>query len=105
MKINDNPFMVLLGVIMALVGVGAFLGYNYVPATQNMVYVLIALAVMLTLLVVLGKFKENVGILIIVLWLVLLILRKMFNFGFDPYQWLVIGGMPIASGFFLFIGV
>ena len=96
--------MILLGVIMALVGLGSILGFNYVPASQNMVYVMIALAVLLALLVVLGKLKENVGILIIVLWLVLLILRKTLNFEF-VYDWLVIGGMPIASGFFLFIGV
>jgi hypothetical protein len=104
MKINDNPFIILLGVIMAFIGIGSFLGYHYEPATQNMAYIMIALAVLLALMVVLGKLKENVGILIIVLWLVLLIIRKMLNFEF-AYDWLVVSGMPIAAGFFLFIGV
>jgi uncharacterized membrane protein len=104
MKINDNPFMILLGVIMALIGIGSFLGYHFEPATQNMTYIMIAMAVLLALMVVLGKLKENVGILVIVLWLVLLILRKMLNFDF-VYDWLVMSGMPIAAGFFLFIGV
>ena len=44
------------------------------------------------------------GILLIVLWLVLLIIRKTLNFEF-VYDWLVIAGMPIAASFFLFIGV
>jgi hypothetical protein len=104
MKLNENPFMILFGVIMFLVGIGSFLGYRYEPGTQNMVYVLIAIAVLLALLVILGKLKENVGILIIVLWLVLLIIRKTLNFEFT-YDWLVISGMPIASAFFLLIGV
>jgi uncharacterized membrane protein len=89
---------------MALIGIGSFLGYHFEPATQNMTYIMIAMAVLLALMVVLGKLKENVGILVIVLWLVLLILRKMLNFDF-VYDWLVMSGMPIAAGFFLFIGV
>ena len=55
MNINDTPFMILLGVIMALVGLGSFLGIQYEPTTQNMVYVMIALAVLLALMVILGK--------------------------------------------------
>jgi len=104
MKINENPFMVLLGVIMAFLGVGSFLGYHYEPTSQNMLYIMIGIAVLLALMVILGKFKENVGILIIVLWLILLIIRKTLSFEF-PFDWLVVAGMPIAAGLFLFVGI
>ena len=107
MKINSNPFTLLLGIIMLILGIGSFLGYSLLPALAsniNITYIAIAIAVLLALLVFTGKIRETVGTLFICLWIGLMAVMILFNLTF-AYSDLILSIMPIASGIFLVIGL
>ena len=107
MKINSNPFTLLLGIVMLLLGIGSFLGFALFPLLQgyfNVVYITLAVAVLLSMLVFSGRIKESVGTLLIVLWLGLMVVMAWFNINFT-YSDLVLNALPIGAGIFLLIGI
>jgi hypothetical protein len=107
MKLNSNPFTLLLGIIMLILGIGNFLGYSLFPILQgntNLTYVAIAIGVLLALLVFTGKIKETVGTLVICLWIGLMAIVIFFTGSFT-YSDLIIMALPFASGAFLIIGL
>jgi hypothetical protein len=104
MKLNENPIMVVLGFVFATIGVVSFLGYRLFPATGDVAIAMLALAAVIIFLVLFGKVKENVGMLVIALWLILQGVMKMFGLQF-PYSDLLLSGLPVVSGFFLLLGL
>ncbi len=108
MKINSNPFMVLLGIILLLIGAGSFLGYPLFPFLQGniyLTYITIAVAVVLALLVFTSRIKENVGILLIVIWLALMVVLAMNLLEPFSYSDIILSMLPIGAGFFLLVGL
>lgn len=107
MKINSNPFTLLLGIIMLIIGIGSFLGYSLFPILAGNIiitYIAIAVAALLALLVFTSRIKEAVGTLVICIWLGLMAAIILGNASFT-YSDLVLSGLPFAAGLFLLIGL
>ena len=104
MKINTNPFTLLLGIIMLIIGIGSFLGYSLFPILEGnmtLTYIAIGIAVVL---VFTGRIKEAVGTLVISIWLGLMAAIIIGNVVF-AYSDIIVSGLPLASGLFLLIGL
>jgi len=104
MKINGNPIMIVLGIILVGLGVGSFFGFRIFPTNQNMIYAVFAVAALMLILVLMGKTKENVGMFVTMLWLVLMGLMAQFNLQF-AYSNLLLSGLPLAGGLFMLVGL
>jgi len=104
MKINDNPLMVIIGFIMLLIGAMSFFNYRLYPTNQYLIYGVFVLAGLIMLLVFLGKFKENIGMIILAIWLALMGAMSMYNLTY-AYSDLILSILPIGSGFFLILGI
>ena len=104
MKLNDNPLMILLAIILIGLGIGSFLGFRFFPSNQNMVIAVFVLALLMIIIVLAGKVKENTGVIITALWLILMGLIAYFNLKFD-YSDFILSGLPIAAGAFMLIGI
>ena len=104
MKFSGNPIVITLGIILVGLGIGSFFGFRIFPTNQNMVYAVFAVAALLLILVLLGKTKENVGMFVTILWLVLMGLMAQFNLHF-AYSDLLLDGLPVAGGLFMLVGL
>jgi hypothetical protein len=104
MKFNDNPIMVLVGIVLIGVGIFSFLGFRFIPSNLNTQIAVFVLALLLIILVLAGKVKENTGVVITALWLILMGLIAYFNLKFD-YSDLILSSLPIGAGFFMFMGI
>jgi hypothetical protein len=104
MKLNSNPFMIVLGIIMILVGIASFMGYVFVPDNNYLIWGTLGVAVLMAMLVFSGTVKESVGVLMIVIWLALVFAMAYFNFDFT-YSELIRSMLPLGAGFFLLIGL
>lgn len=104
MKFNNSAGMVLLAIILIMLGIGCYIKFSLIPTSQEQMYITAALGVLVLGLVLTGKVKENVGMIVTSIWL--LMLAAMFAFHFDfQYSNLIIPGMPIVAGVFLLIGM
>ena len=97
MKFNDNPIMILLGIVLLGLGVGSFLGYRFFPTNQIMIIAVFILAAILVFLVLAGSLKENVSVVITALWLILMGLMAAFNLQF-AYSSFLLSILPLAAG-------
>ena len=104
MKLNGNPIMILLGIMLVGLGAGSFFGFRIFPTNQNMIYAVFAVAALMLILVLMGKTKENVGMFVTMLWLVLMGLMAQFNLQF-AYSDLLLAGLPLAGGLFMLVGL
>ena len=104
MKFNDNPIMILLGIVLLGLGVGSFLGYRFFPTNQIMIIAVFILAAILVFLVLAGSLKENVSVVITALWLILMGLMAAFNLQF-AYSGFLLSILPLAAGGFMIIGL
>jgi len=104
MKLNENPIMLLLGIILVGVGIGSFLGYRFFPDTQNLIILVFVLAFLLIILTLSGRVKESVGVIIAALWLVLMGLMAYFNLKYS-YSELLLSALPLAGGVFMVMGM
>jgi hypothetical protein len=104
MKFNDNPLMVLLGFFMLLIGASSFFNYRLYPTNYYLIIGVYVLAGLVTLLVFLGKLKANVGMITLAIWLALMGAMSMFNLTY-VYSDLLLSILPLASGFFLILGI
>ena len=104
MKVNSNPIIIVLGLILVALGIGSFFGYRLFPTSQAMVIAVFAVAVLILFLVLMGKIKENVGMFITILWLILMGLMVQFNLQF-AYSGLILDFLPLGAGLFMLIGL
>ena len=104
MKFNDNPMMILLGIILLGLGIGSFFGYRFFPDNQYMIIAVIVLAGLLVLIMLLGHVKENLGIILTIIWLVLMGIMAQFHLQF-AYSDLLLSCLPIGAGFFMLLGI
>jgi hypothetical protein len=104
MKFNDNPIMILLGIILLGLGIGSFFGYRFFPDNQYMIIAVIVLAGLLVLILLLGRVKENLGIILTILWLALMGIMAQFHLQFT-YSDLLLSSLPIGAGFFMLLGI
>ncbi len=104
MKFNENPIMVLLGLILIALGIGSFFGYRFFPDNQNLVIAVFVLAGILLFLVLAGNLKENVGVVFTALWLILMGLMGQFHLDFS-YSGFVLSILPIGAGVFMLMGI
>ena len=104
MKFNDNPVMVLLGIVLVILGIGWFAGYRVFPTNQPMIIAVFVLAGLVLLLVLAGSVKENVGMIMTGLWLILMGLMAQFKLDF-PYSQLLLAALPVAGGVFMLMGM
>jgi len=104
MKFNDNPIMVLVGLIMVSLGIGSFFGYRFFPSSENVVIAVFVLAGILFFLVLAGNIKGGVGVTFTALWLVLMGLMGQFHLDF-AYSGLILSLLPLAAGAFMLIGM
>jgi hypothetical protein len=104
MKFNDNPIMILLGIIMLGLGIGSFFGYRFFPTNQPLTIAVFILAAIVLFLVLAGRVKENVGMVVTALWLILMGLMAQFNLTFS-YSDVLLSALPLAAGGFMLIGL
>ena len=104
MRINTNPVMIVLGIILVALGIGSFFGYRLFPNTQTYIYVVFGLAAVVLFLVLAGNVKENIGMIIIALWLLMLGLLAQFNISFR-YSDIILSILPLAGGGFILLGL
>ncbi len=104
MKINDNALMVILGFVLILIGIASFLSVRLTPTNNYMLIGVYVLAGLILILVFLGKFKENIGMILFAVWLALMGVMSMYNLTF-PYSDSVLSVLPIGSGVFLIFGL
>jgi hypothetical protein len=88
---------------MVLVGVSSFFSYRLFPTNQYMIIGVYVLAGLIMLLVFLGKFKENVGMITLAIWLALMGSMSMLNLTF-AYSDYILSILPLGAGFFLLLG-
>jgi hypothetical protein len=104
MKFNDNPMMILLGIILVGLGIGSFFGFQFFPDNQNLIIAVFVLGGILLFLVATGNVKEAVGVIVTALWLILMGLMSQFNLDF-AYSGFVLSIMPLGAGAFILIGI
>ena len=104
LKLNDNPIMILLGIILIGLGIGSFFGYRFFPSNQNMVIAVFILAGILFFLVLTGNVKETVGVIFTALWLILMGLMGQFHLDF-AYSGFLLSLLPISAGAFMLMGI
>ncbi len=104
MKLNNSAGMVLLGIVLIMLGIGSYLKFNLIPTSQNQMYVTAGLGLLVLVLVLAGKVKENVGMIVTAIWLLMLAAMYAFHFDFQ-YSTVVMPGLPIVAGGFLLIGM
>jgi putative Ca2+/H+ antiporter (TMEM165/GDT1 family) len=96
--------MVLLAIVLIMLGIGCYVKFNLVPTSDNQMYITAGLGVVVLGLVLAGKVKENVGMILTAIWLLMLAAMYAFHFDFE-YSALVMPGLPIVAGGFLLIGL
>jgi hypothetical protein len=104
MKLNENPIMLLVGIILLGLGIGSFFGYRFFPDNQNLVIAVFVLAAILLFLVLAGSIKANVGVIVTALWLILMGLMGQFHLVFQ-YSDFLLSLLPLAAGAFMVIGL
>ena len=104
MKFNDNPVMIVIGIVLVGLGIGSFMGYRLFPDNQNLTIAVFVLAAILLFLVLAGYVKENVGIIVTALWLLLMGVMAQFKLSF-AYSDLLLSLLPIGAGGFMLIGI
>ena len=104
MKFNDNPVMIVIGIVLVGLGIGSFMGYRFFPDNQNLTIAVFVLAAILLFLVLAGYVKENVGIIVTALWLLLMGVMAQFKLSF-AYSDLLLSLLPIGAGGFMLIGI
>ncbi len=103
MKFNNNPIMIVLGIILLGLGVGSFFGYRIFPTNGYMIIAAFVIAAILLFLVLAGYVKENVGIIVAALWLILMGLMAYFHLDFT-YSALILSILPLGAGGFMLLG-
>ena len=98
MKFNDNPVMIVIGIVLVGLGIGSFMGYRFFPDNQNLTIAVFVLAAILLFLVLAGYVKENVGIIVTALWLLLMGVMAQFKLSF-AYSDLLLSLLPIGYFF------
>jgi hypothetical protein len=96
--------MIVLGLILLAIGIGALLGYRLFPTNQTLIIVVFALAALILFLVLAGNVKENVGMIVASLWLLLMGIMAQFGIKFT-YSDLILAVLPIGAGGFLLLGL
>jgi hypothetical protein len=104
MKTNSNPILIVMGIILIALGIGSFFGYRIFPTNKIMIIADFVVAALILLLVLMGKVKENVGMFVMMLWLVLMGLMAQFNLNF-AYSGLILDILPVAAGLFMLVGL
>lgn len=104
MRFNNNPVMIILGIILLGIGIGGLLGYHIFPSNQTLIIVVFALAGLTLFLVLAGNVKENIGMIVTALWLLLMGLIAQFHFDLH-YNDLILAILPIGAGAFLLLGL
>ena len=103
MKLNENPLMIVFGIVMALLGIGWIAGIR-IPMEGYVPYAVGGIAALLLILLLSGKVKEYVGFIFAILWLGMQVLMSFYGFTFT-YIELVMGILPIGSGLFMIMGM
>ncbi len=104
MKFNDNPVMIIIGLILLGLGVSSLLGYRIFPNNQNLTIAVFVLAALLLFLVLAGTVKENVGVIVTALWLLLMGVMAQFKLDF-VYSNLILSILPLGAGGFMILGL
>jgi len=104
MKLNNNPVMIVIGLILLGLGVSSLLGYRIFPNNQNLTIAVFVLAALLLFLVLAGSVKENVGVVITALWLLMMGIMAQFKLNF-PYSDLILSILPLGAGGFMLLGL
>ena len=104
MKLNNNPFMVVIAIALILLGALSYFGYRLFPTNIYMTIGVSVLGAIILILVLTGKAKENVGLFLVALWLVLMGVMSGFHLDF-AYSSLLLALLPFAAGFFIFVGI
>ncbi len=106
MKLNDNPILILLAIILVGLGVEKFFGpriYPF-PGNQILTYAMFILAAVVLFVVLAGRVRTGVGLVIMALWLLLIGLLSWLNVTF-PYSDIVLAVLPIGAGIFMLLGL
>jgi hypothetical protein len=104
MKLNSNPIMIVFAVALVLIGALSYFGYRLFPTNTYMTIGVAVLGAIFLLLVLTGKSKENVGMFLVALWLILMGVMSGFHLDF-AYSGLLLALLPFAAGFFIFVGI
>ncbi len=104
MKLNDNPLMIILGIILIILGIGAFFGLLFLPGDQYMIIAVFALAGLLVLLAIIAKPQGFVGTILMAAYLVLIGLIAQFQLSF-VYSGVILTLLPLGAGVFLLMGL
>lgn len=103
MKFNDNPLMILVGIILLGLGIGSFFGYQFFPNDQYTLIAVFVLAAILIILLLSGHLKEYLGVVLMIIWLLLMGVMAWFQLQF-VYSSLILSALPVGAGFFLLLG-
>ena len=105
MKFTDNPFMILFGIVSIAVGIVTFFDKRIANIQDlRVAWVFLGLAVIIVLIVFMGRTREPVGLLILSFFLGFVWAINFFHLNFS-YRDLILGIIPIAAGLFMLMGL
>ena len=104
MKLNENPLLAVLGVVLILIGALSFLNFRLFPTNIYMIIGVSVLAILILIIVFIGQVKSNVGLIVLALWLGLMGAMSYFGLTFS-YSDLILSILPLGAGLFLILGI
>ncbi len=104
MKLNENPLMAVVGVVLILVGALSFFNFRLFPTNVYMTIGVFVLAILVLLVVFMGRLRSNVGLIVLALWLGLMGAMSYFGLTFT-YSDLILTVLPLGAGLFLLMGI
>jgi hypothetical protein len=105
MKFTDNPIMILLGIVTLAVGVLTFFDQRVAVITNEYVlWGVLGVAVLIVLIILLGKPGSPVGLILLAIFLASLWVANYFGLQFT-YRDQILGALALGGGAFMLMGL